>query len=142
MTDRCKNINLPQTSFAGSKYHRAFFFNFRSSWADQMDEFDLKTSSSKADKTEVNGDKSKAKRKREAKQRRRKNKQEVRALSLRAELYWANETAKAKFCNCSLLSSINDIEFPKQPSKNPTILVALKGSISIKCNPQNKNAFQ
>ena len=52
-----------------------------------MDEFDLKTSSSKADKTGVNGDKSKAKRKREAKQRRRKNKQEVRASSLRAELH-------------------------------------------------------
>lgn len=47
-----------------------------------MDEFDLKASSSKADKAEVNGDKSKAKRKREAKQRRRKNKQEVRASSL------------------------------------------------------------
>ena len=74
------------------------FLNFRSSWADQMDEFDLKESSSKADKAEVNGDKSKAKRKREAKHRRRKNKQEVRTSSLRAELHRANATAKANFC--------------------------------------------
>ena len=82
---------VPQKGMCPPKNKYKTFFITRSSWADQMDEFDLKTSSSKADKTtDLNGDKSKAKKKREAKQRRRKAKQEVSKRKAKQDLRHGN----------------------------------------------------